>query len=162
MQPPPLAASEWEPSSAGQWETSMLPWRNMDHPRCWSGQESCISGFRMPNAVDWRSIAHHYTGLGKRHASCETVHDFWVRARVYIDTFLSDIWLGLHTVWEVIRALQHMLSPPAFSSSLILKICQVWQQLVFTFDNRFSSSRRISDMERPLKLLPCSKRVTAC
>jgi hypothetical protein len=30
----------------------------------------------MPNAVDWRSIHHHYTGLGKAHTSCETVHDF--------------------------------------------------------------------------------------
>ncbi len=32
--------------------------------------------FRMPSAVDWRSIHHHYTGLGKAHMSCETVHDF--------------------------------------------------------------------------------------
>jgi hypothetical protein len=30
----------------------------------------------MPNAVDWRSIHHHYTGLEKAHTSCETVHDF--------------------------------------------------------------------------------------
>ncbi len=59
---------------------------------------SGIYGFRMPNAVDWRSIHHHYTGLGKAHMSCETVHDFWVRARVYIDTFLNNIWLGLNTV----------------------------------------------------------------
>jgi hypothetical protein len=100
--PPPLAASEWGPSSAGQWETSMLRRRNMDHPRCWYSQESGISGFRMPNAVDWRSIHHHYTGLGKRHTSCETVHDFWVRARVYIDTFLSDICLGLNTVYGMV------------------------------------------------------------
>jgi hypothetical protein len=57
-----------------------------------------ISGSCMPNAVDWRIIHHHYTGLGKAHTSCETVHDFWVRARVYIDTFLSDISLGLNTV----------------------------------------------------------------
>ncbi len=98
--PPPLAAREWGPSSAGQWETSMLRRRNMDHPRCWCSEESGISGYRMPHAVDWRSIHHHYTGLGKPHTSCETVHDFWVQARVYIDTFLSDIWLGLNTVLQ--------------------------------------------------------------
>ena len=37
---------------------------------------SGISGFRMPNAVDWRSIHHHYTGLEKAHTGCGTVHDF--------------------------------------------------------------------------------------
>jgi hypothetical protein len=35
-----------------------------------------VYGFRMPNAVGWRSIYHHYTGLGKAHTSCETVHGF--------------------------------------------------------------------------------------
>ncbi len=37
---------------------------------------SGIYVFHMPNVVDWRSIHHHYTGLGKAHMSCETVHDF--------------------------------------------------------------------------------------
>ncbi len=64
----------------------------------WPVNFPAVYGFRMPNAVDWRSIHHHYTGLGKAHTSCETVHDFWVRAWVYTDTFLSDIWLGLNTV----------------------------------------------------------------
>ena len=36
-----------------------------------------VSGIScMPNAVDWRIIHHHYTGLGKAHTSCETVLDF--------------------------------------------------------------------------------------
>ncbi len=78
---PRYPTSEWESIPIGQW----------DFP--------AVYGFRMPNAVDWRSIHHYYTGLGKAHTSCETVHDFWVRARVYIDTFLSDIWLGLNTVY---------------------------------------------------------------
>ncbi len=60
-------------------------------------------GFRLPNAVDWRSIHHHYTGLGKAHTSCETVHDFWVRARVERDTFLSIICLAINTVYRAKR-----------------------------------------------------------
>ncbi len=35
-----------------------------------------VNGFRMSNAVDWRSIHQHYAGLGKAHMGCETVHDF--------------------------------------------------------------------------------------
>ncbi len=69
----------------------------------WPVNFPAVYGFRMPNAVDWRSIHHHYTGLGKAHTSCETVHDFWARARVERDTFLSSIWLAIDTVYMTLH-----------------------------------------------------------
>jgi hypothetical protein len=55
-------------------------------------------GFRMSNAVDQRSIHHHFTGLTKAITIPKTVHDDWVQARVDCDTFFGGIWLGLNTV----------------------------------------------------------------
>jgi hypothetical protein len=61
--------------------------------QCAAGAEFCTS-----NAVGYRRIHHQFTRLGKAYYSCETVHGFWVRARVAGGTFLSGILLGLNTV----------------------------------------------------------------
>jgi hypothetical protein len=42
----------------------------------WPVNFPAVYGLGMPNAVDWRSIHHHYAGLGKAHTSCETLHEF--------------------------------------------------------------------------------------
>jgi hypothetical protein len=60
-------------------------------------------GFRMSNAVDQRSIHHHFTWLTKAITIPETVHDDWVQARVDCDTFFGGIWLGLNTVYSKIE-----------------------------------------------------------
>jgi len=93
-----------------------------------------VCGFRMPNAVDWRCIHQHYTGLGKAHTRCETVHAFWARARVDRDTFLSSIWLAIDTVkWTMLTDRQNLNPTPQLITILMSPhTCMVLQGCFIT------------------------------
>ncbi len=67
-----------------------------EFPCCiWLLHAKCGGLEKNPSSLHW---------IGK---SAYELWNFWVRARVYIDTFLSDIWLGLNTVyakdWSKVR-----------------------------------------------------------
>ncbi len=88
--------------------------------QCAAGAEFCTS-----NAVGYRRIHHQFTRLGKAYYSCETVHGFWVRARVAGGTFLSGILLGLNTVY---------MSPNAGGGRELRGLSQ-WEQLCTSRDH---------------------------
>ncbi len=88
----------------------LVPWQKINSGRimqfrrskCFYSIQSwiwqCAAGaeFRASNAVGYRTIHHQFSRLGKAYYSWETVHAFWVRARVAGGTFLSGILLGLN------------------------------------------------------------------